>query len=343
MARLAGTWRLVATRQRMTDGTTRPDPDLGSKPSGYLMFDATAGQMCAVINNGDRANWASAAHPTDAEAQAIWAQTVSYCGSWSVDSTGGELVYQLGANMSPNLIGAERRRRFALDGDRLILYPTPLPAGVSEWTVEWRKTVAQQPAPRFLYIYRDSIKRGVDSAYRVIENDGAQVCADHHCPNPYLGLESLTGPHEAWWLNAFATPADTARVAKAYATDRELSTALAGIAQRKAALIGKPVQGFAVYRPDLSRGPAWSVGGARLMVVTITRDHQPADGSVWMTADSTVYILRAVRTQREAEELARNTQALVLAIRPNWSMPAAAWVSADPAFWRAAPAARPRR
>src|SRR3954463_13870558 len=82
MTRLAGTWRLVTTRQRMTDGTIRPDPDLGAKPSGYLMFDAVAGQMCTVINNGDRANWAEAAHPTDAEARAIWTQTVSYCAAW---------------------------------------------------------------------------------------------------------------------------------------------------------------------------------------------------------------------------------------------------------------------
>jgi len=85
------------------------------------------------------AKWSNAAHPTDAEAQGIWAQTVSYCATWGIDSTGREFVYQLGANMSPNLIGAERRRRFTLDGDRLILYPAPLPAGVVEWTVEWRK------------------------------------------------------------------------------------------------------------------------------------------------------------------------------------------------------------
>jgi len=147
MAQLAGTWRLVATRQRMSDGTIRPDPDIGSKPSGYLMFDAAAGQMCTVINNGDRAKWEDAAHPTDAEARAIWTQTVSYCAAWSVDSTKSELVYQLGANLSPNLIGAERRRRFSVDGNRLILYPTPLPAGVAEWTVEWRKASAAPHRP----------------------------------------------------------------------------------------------------------------------------------------------------------------------------------------------------
>ena len=200
--------------------------------------------------------------------------------------------------------------------------------------------VAQSGTPRFLYFYRDSLKAGVDSAYRVIENDGAQICADRHCPNPYLGLESLTMPHEVWWLNTFATPADTARVAKVYATDHGLAKALAGIAQRKAALIGTPVQGFAVYRPDLSRGPAWSVAGAHFIVATVTRDRRPADGSVWMTADSTLYILRPVRTDREADRLRREAGARVFAIRPNWSMPAAEWAAADPAFWRAAPVAR---
>jgi hypothetical protein len=57
---------------------------------------------------------------------------------------------------------------------------------------------SQQAVPRFMYIYRDSLKRGVDSAYRVIENDAARICADLRCPNPYLALEALSGPHEAW-------------------------------------------------------------------------------------------------------------------------------------------------
>jgi hypothetical protein len=198
--------------------------------------------------------------------------------------------------------------------------------------------LAQAPAPRFMYIYRDSLKRGVDSAYRVIEDDGAQICADLRCPNPYLGIESLSGAHEAWWLNGFATEADTARVANVYATNRALSTALGMVAQRKAALVGTPVQGFAAYRPDLSRGAAWSVAGARFIVVTVTRDRRPASGSVWAMADSTLYILRPVRTRREAEALVERNGARVFAVRPNWSMPAPEWVVADPDFWRAAPA-----
>ena len=54
MAPFDGTWRMVATLQRLSDGTERPDPDLGSDPVGILMFDATTGQMCVVVNHGGR-------------------------------------------------------------------------------------------------------------------------------------------------------------------------------------------------------------------------------------------------------------------------------------------------
>jgi hypothetical protein len=201
-----------------------------------------------------------------------------------------------------------------------------------------RPVLAQGTAPRFLYIYRDSLKRGADSAYRAIEDDGAQICADLRCPNPYIGIESLSGSHEAWWINAFATEADTARVAKVYATNLALSTALGAVAQRKATLIGTPVQGFAVYRRGLSRGPALPVVGARFIVVTVTGG--PVTESAWAMADSTLYVLHPVRTRREADALARQGNARVFAVRPNWSMPAPEWVAADPDFWRTAPAPR---
>lgn len=77
---------------------------------------------------------------------------------------------------------------------------------------------AQARSPRFLYVYRDSVKSGVDSAYRAVENDGAQICADFQCPNPYV------------------------------------AGALAAIARRKERMIGLPLQGFGVFRADAARG-----------------------------------------------------------------------------------------
>lgn len=194
-------------------------------------------------------------------------------------------------------------------------------------------TARREPPPRFMFIYRDSLKQGVDSAYRAIEADAARICSDLKCPNPYLALESLSGPHEAWWLNAFAGEADTTRVSKAYAANRPLMDALGAIAKRKEPMIGTPISGFAVYRAELSRGPAWSVAGARFMVVTVTRSRRPAEGSAWEMADSTLYVLRPAKTRGEAESLARGG-ARIFAVRPSWSMPAPEWVVADSGFWR---------
>jgi hypothetical protein len=201
---------------------------------------------------------------------------------------------------------------------------------------------AQQAPPRYLYIYRDSLKGGVDSDYRAIEEDAARICAAFKCPNPYLGLESLSGPHEAWWINGFTSVADTTRVVRAYAANRPLMQALDSVAKRKASLIGTPVQGFGVLRPELSRGRAWAVAGARFAVVTVTRSRRPAQGSVWEVADSTLYVFRPARTRRRAAALAREYGGRVFAIRLTWSMPAPEWVAADPDFWRIAPAAKTR-
>jgi hypothetical protein len=78
--------------------------------------------------------------------------------------------------------------------------------------------------------------------------------------------------------------------------------------------------------------------GARFIVVTVTRG--PVTESAWAMADSTLYVLHPVRTRREADALARQGNARVFAVRPNWSMPAPEWVAADPDFWRTAPAPR---
>lgn len=196
---------------------------------------------------------------------------------------------------------------------------------------------AQGPLPRFLYIYRDSLKAGADSAYRAIENDGAQVCVDLQCPNPYFAIESVNGSHEVWWINAFDTEKDTTRVANAYAADHRLTEALAGIAARKQPLIGRPTQGFATYRGGMSASPRWTIVGARYVVIEVTRRHPSLRGSAWEMTDSTLYVFRAARTRPQAEALARGRQARVFTVRPNWSMPAPEWIRADPEFWRGAP------
>lgn len=133
-AGISGTWRLVETRQVMADGSVRPDPDLGPRPAGYMMYDGASGRVCTVFNDTTRPRWAAAA-PTAAEARTMFDQTVVYCGRYRVDEARQVIVFDLEITMSPSGAGASRERRFELSGDRLTLFPTPLPAGVKAWSI----------------------------------------------------------------------------------------------------------------------------------------------------------------------------------------------------------------
>lgn len=135
--RVSGAWRLVETRQRLVDGSSRPDPDLGAHPSGYMIYDPS-GQMCTVFSDTDRPRWGSAG-PTDADLRAVFNNTVVYCARYEVDEARGVIIFHLEDGTSPNTVGVTRERRFELVGDSLTLYPNPLPAGVTAWTIHLQR------------------------------------------------------------------------------------------------------------------------------------------------------------------------------------------------------------
>ncbi len=199
----------------------------------------------------------------------------------------------------------------------------------------------QAGAPELLQIYRDSLRPGADDAYRKVEEDAARICAELGFPNPHLALESLSGPKEVWWLNSFPSEDVRKRVASDYASNRPLVDALEGIAKRKEGLVAEPVDQIWRYRPDLSGGAAWDLSGARFVVATVGRD-AAGTGAVFEIPDGSRVVLRKARSRAEAEAFAQaaGPGARLFAIRPEWGMPAKAWVSADPEFWRANPAVR---
>ena len=138
-AKLVGAWRLVAATQRMTDGTERPDPNVGAKARGYIIYTST-GQVCAMLANSERARWKVGGQPTEAEALAIPQNMVAYCGTYSVDEAGGFILHHVELDLSPNRAGTDRKRFFTLSGDHLVLRPAPpLPQGVQDWTVTWER------------------------------------------------------------------------------------------------------------------------------------------------------------------------------------------------------------
>jgi hypothetical protein len=189
-------------------------------------------------------------------------------------------------------------------------------------------------APRILQIYRDALKRGAGAAYGRIEEEAARTCRALGCPHPYLAIESLTGPKEVWFLNAYGSNEERKRVADDYARNRTLMAALEKIVAPKGNLVGTPVNLFATHRPG-DGGGAWNMDG-RFLVITETKGAPPADGAVFEAEDGTRFAIQPARTreQSRAKAAAVGPPARIFAVRPRMSLPAKEWTAADPAFWR---------
>ena len=199
----------------------------------------------------------------------------------------------------------------------------------------------EERPPNILLIYRDILKPGTEAVFKTIEEDAALICAELHCPNSHLAIESLTGTKQVWWLTPYESEADVEKIANGYASNPTLIAALTGITKRRKNLVEPGNDLFAKYRADLSRGAQWRLGGTRFFVVTVTKGDSPVAGSVFEAPDGTRFILRTAHTRREADALAvsGSSEAMIFAVRPYWGMPARDWIRADPEFWKANPAA----
>ena len=135
-----GTWRLVSTIQTFADGTSKPDPQVGPTPNGYMIYTDTH-RMCAMFTNPARPQWASPAMPTEAELRSVVDFMGAYCGSYEVNAEGGFVLHHVEIERVPNFIGTTRKRFFKLNGDRLILTldPATLPAGMTGTTITWQR------------------------------------------------------------------------------------------------------------------------------------------------------------------------------------------------------------
>src|SRR5713226_6861340 len=202
--------------------------------------------------------------------------------------------------------------------------------------------MAQEHPPKILEIYRDSLKPGSETAFKAVEEDAARICAELKFPHSHLAIESLTGPKEVWWLNGFESEAEKQQVSDDYASNPALVEALERIGKRREGLTGTPVDIFANYRADLSRGAPWKLAGARFFVVTVTRRDPKIEGSVFEAPDGDRFIMRPVTTRHQADVLAAaaGPETTVFAVRPYWGMPAKEWIAVDPEFWKPNPMTR---
>jgi hypothetical protein len=203
----------------------------------------------------------------------------------------------------------------------------------------------QEQPPPFLLIVRERLRPAMDEAYGKNESKIATACATLKCPHPYLALVSVAGPREVWWLNAFASREEKDQLESAYARNESLMAKLKPLGKRKEGFREALTTTLTEYRPDLSGGAVWRIAGARFFVINVTHDGRQARGSVFESADGKRFVVASADSRAAAERIAAQAgpRSMILAVEPQWSFPAEAWIAADRDFWSSNPVARHRR
>jgi hypothetical protein len=197
-------------------------------------------------------------------------------------------------------------------------------------------TLAQPHPPQILEVAREYLKPDAVPAIHKIEVDAAHICIRLKFPHRYLVLESLTGPKEFWYLNAFDSQVDLDEVGRQYEGNKALTSALAENLKRKAPYLGaESTNDFLHYRPELSSGTPWVMGHGRFLVTAWTKGSISTAGTVFEGPDGNRLVIRAAQTRAEAESMAAaGVGTNVFAVHPELGWPDEKWVAADPEFWR---------
>jgi hypothetical protein len=195
--------------------------------------------------------------------------------------------------------------------------------------------LALNEVPAVIYVSRDFEKPGSEAAYQPIEEEGRAICIKLRCQHPYLGLESLSVPHEALFLNLLLSDAEMREVKAGYDANPTLLAALDTIRQRKAGVVTASQEFVARARPDLSVTASWHMGCARFFVIAFTKPAVKIAGSVFDGDNGLRMVVRheCVRERADAAAREMGASANLFAVRAYWSMPDPSWRAADPVFW----------
>ena len=105
----------------------------------------SSASLCVVLANPDRPAWKAPGPPTDAEVRSAFNGLVAYCGTYETNEPEHHVIHHIEADREPHIVGTDRTRLATVTGNRLVLRPIDLPAGVKEWTVEWERVGGNTP------------------------------------------------------------------------------------------------------------------------------------------------------------------------------------------------------
>jgi hypothetical protein len=127
------------------------------------------------------------------------------------------------------------------------------------------------PTPPVLVIYREEVKPGRGAAHAANETAWAQGFAKAGVPQHWLGMTSMAGPSEAWFLSGYGSYAEFQQAEDAI----EGAPAMQAVADKFSALetdvIDRTTAIVTNYRPALSYQPEVSLPAMRFMQVDVVR------------------------------------------------------------------------
>jgi hypothetical protein len=140
-AQIIGTWGLVSTKERLTNGSERPYLDVGANGRGYLIYTAD-GHMCAAMMNPDRPAWKDDNKPTETEKVRAMDGFYGYCGRYEIDTLHHAIHHYPEVALDPNIIGTNQIRPYVLDAETLTFSDKDTTPGVESYTISWKKIVS---------------------------------------------------------------------------------------------------------------------------------------------------------------------------------------------------------
>ncbi len=110
-----------------------------------------------------------------------------------------------------------------------------------------------QPPPRVLRIYREDVKHGMSGAHARVEAGWPKAFAKAGSANYYVGMTSLSGPNEAWFIEPHQSFAALEKSIADIDNNAALTADLDKLALGDSAFISGARNMIAVYNEELSR------------------------------------------------------------------------------------------
>lgn len=131
-----------------------------------------------------------------------------------------------------------------------------------------------QPPPPLMMFFREEVKPGHGAAHAATEAAWGHILAKGKSTDHYLGMSSLTGPSEAWFIMGYGSYADWEAKQNEADKNPALKKEIDAISQKDGEHLAGTRSFLGTLRKDLSYGPPVEIGKMRYMRVRTFRVKQ---------------------------------------------------------------------